>query len=148
MYAEVFDTYQSSESLDTFIECTDLGFGNIVIAACKDDCFTHLSFQAKHWFSNMGSTEIWNLKYRHGFAFIGKLGFKNCQEKVAINIADSVTITQIFSINPDLASYENITTFESPYAASDFDAENIYDLEQMEGFREANFTNATISNAK
>lgn len=52
--ARAFDTYKSSEKLDTFIR-NGIPEGFIVVAACKDECKTQLSQQAKLWFENMGS---------------------------------------------------------------------------------------------
>lgn len=45
-YAQVFDTYKSSEELDAFIS-EGVPKNYIVVAACKDDCFTMLSQTAK-----------------------------------------------------------------------------------------------------
>ena len=84
--AQVFDTYKSSEQLDEFIEVPAnqaISEGFIIVAACKDDCVTHLSQKAKSWFADMGSKEIHNLKYRQAFAFIGVSGKKEFQEKVS-----------------------------------------------------------------
>ena len=53
--AQVFDTYESSSALDTFI-AQDRPDGSIIIAACHDDCANKLSAEAKQWFTNMGST--------------------------------------------------------------------------------------------
>lgn len=55
--------------------------GHIVIAACKDEFITKLSKLAKSWFENMGSEQIWNVKYRQSFAFIGIYGKKYANEK-------------------------------------------------------------------
>ncbi len=44
------------------------------MAACKDECISKMSDQGKLWFANMGSKEIWKLKFREGFAFIGISG--------------------------------------------------------------------------
>ena len=44
--AECFDTYKSSVKLDAFI-AKALPEGHIVVAACKDECFTQLSEKAK-----------------------------------------------------------------------------------------------------
>ena len=46
----------------------------IIVAACKDECVNHLSNKCKLWFTAMGSKEIWKLKYRRGFVFIGTSG--------------------------------------------------------------------------
>ena len=42
LWAKVFDTYKTSEELDRFIHGA-AAEGDIVIAACKDDCVTNLS---------------------------------------------------------------------------------------------------------
>ena len=61
------------------------------MATCQDDCAKSLSQTAKQWFSDLGSTNIWNLKYRHGFAFISVRGSSDaCDEKMATNITDAV----------------------------------------------------------
>ena len=73
VFAQVFDTYKTSTGFDEFI-AQPIPKGHIIVAACKDDCASNLSNQAKFWFANMGSVEIWNLKYRQGFTFIGKAG--------------------------------------------------------------------------
>lgn len=78
--AKVFDTYKTSEELDQFIHGA-AAEGDIVIAACKDDCVTNLSEKGKQWFADMGSTEIWDLGYRCGFAFIGIFGIKEAHER-------------------------------------------------------------------
>ena len=48
----------------------------MVIAACKDDCYTNLTFKSKDFFRNMGSKEVYNLRYRDAFSFIGTFGNK------------------------------------------------------------------------
>ena len=69
-FKNVFDTNQSSEALETFID-TGITEGFIIVAACKDDCVTNMSDKVVQWFADMGSKEIYDLKYRQGFAFIG-----------------------------------------------------------------------------
>ena len=81
--AKAFDTYKTSKGLDAFILGKNAPHGTIVAAACKDDCSTKLSEEAKKWFAKMGSEEIWNLDYRQGFAFIGKIGKGKVIEKRA-----------------------------------------------------------------
>ena len=55
-----FDTYTSSEDLEKLID-NEILDGDFVIAACKDECARNLSHKVKAYFSEMGSTEIWNL---------------------------------------------------------------------------------------
>ena len=69
----MFDTYKTSGNLDNLIDC-GLEPGWIVIAACQDECSASLSEKAKQWFAWMGSHEIWDLKHRQGFVFIGVAG--------------------------------------------------------------------------
>lgn len=71
--AQIFDTYKTSEALNAFIK-SDFNEGSIVVAACKDECSISLSDEAKLWFEQMGSKHIWDLTYRHAWAFIGILG--------------------------------------------------------------------------
>ena len=54
--AKAFDTYQSSSSLEVFINY--IPYKSIVVAACKDDCWSIMSRNVKLWFRNMGSDEI------------------------------------------------------------------------------------------
>jgi hypothetical protein len=67
-----------------------------------DDCASNLSSQAKQWFANMGSQEIWNLGYRQGFTFIGVAGRKDFQETRAVTKAAQATATQLFQVKVDL----------------------------------------------
>ena len=68
--ANIFDTYKSSFGLDAFIG-KGVPDGYIVCAACKDECTMKLSHNCKKWFASMGSREIFNVRYRQSFAFIG-----------------------------------------------------------------------------
>lgn len=70
---KVFDTYESSEKFENFIN-NDIPYSYIIVAACKDECMTHLSRKCKLWFTNMGSKDVWKIEYRKGFAFIGVSG--------------------------------------------------------------------------
>ena len=60
---QVFDTYDSSDKLDAFIE-KEIPDGHIIIAACKDDMCTKLSDKAKSWFKGIGMYMIHTLGYR------------------------------------------------------------------------------------
>ena len=72
LLSEAFDTYTSSRRFDSvFVNLNTLDDGNIIVAACKDECIHALSNQGKEFFEKMGSKEIWKVKYRHSFAFIG-----------------------------------------------------------------------------
>ena len=53
----VFDTYISSNKLETFI-ATEVLDGSIIVAACKDECSKNLSQVCKKWFGDMGSRQI------------------------------------------------------------------------------------------
>ena len=46
----------------------------------------------------MGSTVIWDLKYRESFAFIGTLGRKECQEKKGANLSEKVQLTWVLNV--------------------------------------------------
>lgn len=50
----VFDTYDSSKYLNNYID-NYVSEGQIVAAACKDECVTNLSEKATNWFKEMGS---------------------------------------------------------------------------------------------
>ena len=95
--ARVFDTYKTSEQLNSFIlEC--ILPKSIVVAACKDECVTNISPEAIKWFDDMGSLEIKELTHRQGFAFIGVNGIKKANEKRASLLKDEVSVTQIFTV--------------------------------------------------
>lgn len=72
--SQIFDTYTSSSKFENFIENQTIPKGHIIMAACKDDCMKKLSMKAKQWFRALGSSEIFRLKYRCSFAFIGRVG--------------------------------------------------------------------------
>lgn len=92
LLAKVFDTHQDADTFDRFI-VHGLPEGTIVVAACKDDCSMSLSEKAKQWFANMGSEEIWKLRYRFGFAFIGFSGRKQANEKRAMEDTEQPSVT-------------------------------------------------------
>ena len=97
--AQVFDTYQRGVGFDEFIE-TAIPEGRIIAAACKDECVTQLSTKAKHWFANMGSKEIWNLKRRQGFAFISKMeGSGEVSEARSEDESECVSASQVFKLD-------------------------------------------------
>ena len=97
VYSFCFDTYKSSENLDTFISEAKIPAGYIVAAACKDDCTKALSQKAKAWLSELGSKEIGNVEYRQAFAFISKVGSQDAaNEKRATSAEDQVNVTQLF----------------------------------------------------
>ena len=50
-------------SFDEFIKA-DIPDGDIIVAACMDDCISNMSEAGKEWLSNLGSEEIDNLEYR------------------------------------------------------------------------------------
>ena len=99
--AQIFDTYKYSYGFDDFIK-DDIPEDHIIIAACKDDCVTNLSDDAKQWFADLGSKEIWNLKYRQSFAFIGKTGKQEVNEKRAEHARDEASVCQIFVLSDDV----------------------------------------------
>ena len=99
-HAQVFDTYKTSQDLENFIS-NEIDNINIVAAACKDDCVSNLSDRCKMWFAEMGSEEIWNLEFRHGFAFIGVIGKSHPNEKRAKRVNIAVGVTQIVNVNDE-----------------------------------------------
>lgn len=101
--AQVFDTYKSSDELDIFL-LKEIPKGYIVIAACKDECVKHLSWNAKKWFTNMGSKEIWQLGERCGYAFVGVSGAE-VYEKRAETKEEQVSMSQIFKIDKTASNF-------------------------------------------
>ena len=47
----------------------------------------------------MGSKEIWELEYRHSFAFIGTAGQFAAHEKRGMHLAEVVQVTQVFMVD-------------------------------------------------
>ena len=93
----VFDTYKTSEQLDSFIlNCVPDNY--IVVAACKDECVAKISLAAMQWFIGMGSKEIKKLGHRQGFAFIGVNGTERANEKRAELQKEEVSVSQIFAV--------------------------------------------------
>lgn len=119
--ARVFDTYKSSEELESFINSGDIKDGSIVVAACMDECVSSLSWEAKKWFSGMGSKEIWNLEYRQGFCFIGISGQTACFEKRAADDNVHVQLTQMFQVSKDGAGAKAL-------APDDIDISDMFDF--------------------
>ena len=99
MKAKVFDTYKSSAGINDFIN-KDMKPGSIVACACKDECVSNLSDKAKHFFSCMGSKQIWQITYRQSFAFIGIYKHQNnsllINERRSPKTSENASITQIF----------------------------------------------------
>ena len=93
--AKVFDTYKSSEALEELLD-SGIPEGHVVIAACKDECASHMSKAVKHWFKSMGSTQIDYIQYRQGFAFIGVSGGTDCIEELAQYKNSRVSVTRVF----------------------------------------------------
>lgn len=100
-FAKAFDTYKNGDSFDKFIDfALELPVGYIIVAACKDDCVTALSVRAKCWFAFLGSSEMWQLKYRESWAFIGQTGKDdNFIEKRGDKKNHGVSVTQVFVID-------------------------------------------------
>ena len=105
LHSKAFDLYKSTVSFDDFIR-RPLADGNLVIAACKDDISTCLSDEAKTWFAEMGSKDIFKVGYRHSFAFIGTVGETTCLEKSGGHKQKSVSITQVIRLNIDFKKVE------------------------------------------
>ena len=103
VFAQAFDTYTSSLSLEGFIKTFPIIYGadKIIVVACKDECTKNMSQSVKTWFTDqLGSREILNLNYRHGFSLIKVLGTNTLtQEKVSVQKRDTVSISQVFEIN-------------------------------------------------
>ena len=96
-FAKVFDTHKSPDEFEDFC-LKDIPTDYIIVAACKDDCSMNISEVSKCWFSGMGSTKIWNVGYRQGFAFIGKMGLGKVIENVATVTDFQVNVQQVFII--------------------------------------------------
>ena len=106
-FAKVFDTYTSSHSLNNFIE-KDIPKGYIIAVASCDDIVTKMSGKVKNWFKRMGSMEIYELKYRQGFAFISKIDpdpeirYEKCNEKRSTIKNRRVSVAQVYSGDPEI----------------------------------------------
>lgn len=72
---EFYDTYADSKASKKFVkDFKRLPKGSVVIIAAKDESSKLLNGEAKAVVQSMGSTEIVNLGFRQGFAFIGVKG--------------------------------------------------------------------------
>ena len=91
---KIFDTYDSSKEFEKFIT-QNLPAHSIVIAACQDECSKNLSDDVKRWFTDMGSSEVWDIGYRCSFAFIGvnSGGTSTVIEKKAETYQDKVWVS-------------------------------------------------------
>ena len=71
VFCRVFDTYKSSDEFVDFIDNQDyITNGDIIVAACKDECVNRLNPHCRRWFEDLGSKLIWHLQYRDSFVFI------------------------------------------------------------------------------
>ena len=104
----------SSTDLSIFIQTVKDLEGFIVAAACKDDAVAGLSQECRMWFINMGSYEMMHLDYRQGFAFIGVIGKRECQEQRSDNTEDRVTATQLFVVQDNDSINENLKDYSRP----------------------------------
>ena len=82
-----------------------------MVAACKDECTREISYEGREWFWQMGSYEIFRMRYRQGFAFIGVSGEKSCIEGRSLtwpyrvddlsllnSLKETVSVQRIFKI--------------------------------------------------
>ena len=73
--AKVFDTFESSEDLSSYLfGPSSPTAGSIVVATCKNECWRRFSDSCKRWFKKMGSTEIDNVEHKQAYVFIGTVG--------------------------------------------------------------------------
>lgn len=122
--AEVFDTFKSSASIEAFIFNYYVDDGFIVVAACKDECATELSYIAKCWFKNMGSTLIDDLEYRQAFAFIGTMeNESSANEKRGRELTDSVSVSQVVMTNAHPNEDDDMTPLKRYLEVHDQDKE-------------------------
>ncbi|KFP17787.1 Protein FAM3B, partial [Egretta garzetta] len=70
----VIDSTDHSGEMMTFIE--NAPEGSLLLMVTHDDGSTRLKNDAKTLVENLGSKEIWNLKFRSSWAFIASKGFK------------------------------------------------------------------------
>ena len=130
VFGEAFDTYKSSESLEKWIVNFDMKQNFIVIAACKDEASMHLSEKVIKWFKELGSKNISELGYRYGFVFVGGTGThkKEANEKISLDQSESVSLTQIFQINREIAALHVAKSIDFPsykFSSTDIVLSNI-----------------------
>ena len=140
----VFDTYESSDKFNEFIS-KEVPDGHIVVAACKDDCVKNLSTEGKNWFTKLGSKEIWDLQYRHGFAFIGISGRKEAHDKRSMREEEPVSVTQIFQVNIDVGQKWSASAMSSE--VEEIESHN-FDDEEPSGIPESSQFNINNLNLK
>lgn len=100
-WTAVFDTYKSSTALEEFVTKASIPDGYIIVASCKDDCATAFPHKAKCWFAHMGSKQVWNLKYRESWAFIGIIGREQIEEQRCEDLKKSAERFQTFVVWDD-----------------------------------------------
>lgn len=69
--AKAFDTHATTLGIKEMLDGGGAPEGFIVIAACQEECVKKMTQKIKKWFTDMGSSEIWNIQHRQAFAFIG-----------------------------------------------------------------------------
>jgi hypothetical protein len=80
--SNTYDTHGSKKQSDQLAEdLATVPMGSVIIAAVKDEAQRSMTQNLRDAFSNLGSKEINNLKYRDAWFFIGIKGTKSHLEK-------------------------------------------------------------------
>jgi hypothetical protein len=82
LFAGSYDTYgDANAGAQLVTDSAGAPQGTIILAVVKDEASRSLSTPAKDVFGDLGSSEVYNLGFREGFAFVGIWGQKTFAEK-------------------------------------------------------------------
>lgn len=85
--------------------------GDILIAACKDDCVSSLSQEAMNFFIEMGSRKLNSLKAKDNFSFIGVIGSNGEYVEASGTGKDNAVSKMVFEVDKKYTYVKSSTPF-------------------------------------
>jgi len=125
IWAGAFDTWESSFESELLQDQLDNApEGSVVAAAIKDEGTVQLGLKARKSFERLGSKQVMDLKYRSGWAFIGRKSGTKGELLDEESSSGSLVVAKAhvefsdINANSDSNSDINITTTNKPTDAS------------------------------
>ena len=106
--AKAYDGFETYDEMDKQIDVWKaIPEGHIIIAACNDECMIMKHMDARQFFADQGSSEIWDVTPgKAAWVFLGTKGRQDPMEKRATTIAEAVNVQQIFPPPYVITEYE------------------------------------------
>ncbi|KAF9199593.1 hypothetical protein BGZ49_010269 [Haplosporangium sp. Z 27] len=119
-----FDTHISEDESDDLARLVDwLHPGLIVVCACKDDCFEHLTNSARLALKQLGSELVGDLKYRDSWCLIGEKGIeagKATESHKSFMDGPTAVLEKTFDLSHYRAKADEQEAFTSPSTIAAF----------------------------